>query len=198
MLRLAPWASRPGTPTARATGLPSLRELAARTADTAPADIEARAQAQARLALTLDLAARAGALAERWTTSFLYDTARTPDGHRLQRRRTAPRPGLLRPAGVGGRGWAASSPSPRARCRSRAGSRSGRLLTTAGGDAGAAVVERLDVRVPDADAGDAELRAHAARPDRARRGASARSSTAASAACPGASRSRATTPPTRR
>ena len=37
---------------------------------------------------------------------------------------------------------------------------------------GAAVVERLDVRVPDADAGDAELREHAARRDHAgRRGA---------------------------
>ena len=35
--------------------------------------------------------------------------------------------------------------------------------------AGAAVVERLDVRVPDAAAGDADLRGHAARPDLPRR-----------------------------
>ena len=41
----------------------------------------------------------------------------------------------------------------------------GRLLTTRRRRAGAAVVERLDVRVPDAAAGDAELRGHAARPD---------------------------------
>jgi cyclic beta-1,2-glucan synthetase len=76
MLRLAPWASRPGTPAARATGLPSLRELAALAADTAPADIEARTQAQARLDLTRDLAARAGALAEAMDQSLLYDSGR--------------------------------------------------------------------------------------------------------------------------
>ena len=73
----------------------------------------------------------------------------------------------------------------------------GRLLTEVDGDADAAVVERLDVRVPDAAAGDAELRGHAARPDLPRRGASARSSTAASAACRGASPSPATTSSTR-
>ncbi len=72
----------------------------------------------------------------------------------------------------------------------------GRLLTTARRRAGAAVVERLDVRVPDAAAGDAELRGHAARRDLPRRRASARSSTAGSAACRGASPSRATTRPT--
>jgi cellobiose phosphorylase len=76
MLRLAPWASRPGTPAARATRLPSLRDLAARTADTAPADIEARTQAQARLDLARDLAARAGALAEAMDQSLLYDSGR--------------------------------------------------------------------------------------------------------------------------
>ncbi len=59
--------------------------------------------------------------------------------------------------------------------------------------AGAAVLERLDVRVPDAAAGHADLREHAARPDLPGGGASGRSSTAGSAACPGASRSRATT-----
>ena len=63
--------------------------------------------------------------------------------------------------------------------------------------AGAAVVERLDVRVPDAAAGDAELREHAARPDLPRARSSGRSSTAASAACPGASPSPATTRSTR-
>ena len=48
----------------------------------------------------------------------------------------------------------------------------GRQLATARRQDGAAVVERLDVRVPDADAGDAELREHAARRDHAgRRGA---------------------------
>ena len=41
----------------------------------------------------------------------------------------------------------------------------GRLLTTAGGEPVLAVVERLDVRVPDAAAGDADVRKHAARPD---------------------------------
>ena len=74
----------------------------------------------------------------------------------------------------------------------------GRLLTDARRRAGAAVVERLDVRVPDAAAGDADatsstlLDADLPRgrraPDRVRR---------ASAACRGASRSRATTRSTR-
>ena len=62
--------------------------------------------------------------------------------------------------------------------------------------AGAAVVERLDVRVPDAAAGHAKLRGHAARRDLQARSSGARSSTARRAACRGASPSPATTPPT--
>ncbi len=73
----------------------------------------------------------------------------------------------------------------------------GRLLTTSGGQARAAVVERLDVRVPDAAPGDADLRQHAARPDVLAWRSSARSRTGSSAACRGASRNAATTRSTR-
>ena len=59
--------------------------------------------------------------------------------------------------------------------------------------AGAAVVERLDVRVPDAAAGDADLREHAARPDLPRGGAAADRVRPRSAACRGACPSPATT-----
>ena len=63
--------------------------------------------------------------------------------------------------------------------------------------AGAAVLERLDVRVPDAAAGDADVRGHAARPDL--QGGSVRRQIeyGASAACRGAFRSPATTRSTR-
>ena len=57
-----------------------------------------------------------------------------------------------------------------------------------------AVVERLDVRVPDAAAGDADLRATRCSTRPARPPSRDRSSTAASAACRGAFPSRATTP----
>ncbi len=57
----------------------------------------------------------------------------------------------------------------------------------------AAVVERVDVRVPDAAAGDALVSGHAARRNLQRGGPAADSSTARSAACPGASPSRPTT-----
>ena len=66
----------------------------------------------------------------------------------------------------------------------------GRLLTTSGRRARAAVVERLDVRVPDAAAGDADVRGHAARPDLSRDVSPGRSPTASSAACRGASPNR--------
>jgi cyclic beta-1,2-glucan synthetase len=71
----------------------------------------------------------------------------------------------------------------------------GRLLTSHGGD-WPDVVERLDVRVPDAAAGHADLRATRCWTRPAGRWWRARSNTAASAACRGAFPSRATTPPT--
>ena len=71
----------------------------------------------------------------------------------------------------------------------------GRLLTEVDGDADAAVVERLDVRVPDAAAGDAELSGHAARPDlRSMRWQRQIAVSARSATCRGAFPNPATTP----
>jgi hypothetical protein len=81
-----------------------------------------------------------------------------------------------------------------ASCRRKAGSRSA-ACSPAPAASHPAVVERLDVRVPDAAAGDADLRQHPARPDL--RGAVARQiAYGSSAACPGASRNPATTPST--
>jgi hypothetical protein len=60
--------------------------------------------------------------------------------------------------------WPASSPSPRASCRRSTGSHWVASCASSPA-AGAAVVERLDVRVPDAAAGDAQLSEHAAGPD---------------------------------
>ncbi len=82
LLRLAPPVGPPGTtvePTVEpAAGLPSLRQLAGRTpaSDAAPGATEARALAQARLAAAVDLAARAGVLAEEMDQSLLYDNSR--------------------------------------------------------------------------------------------------------------------------
>ena len=64
--------------------------------------------------------------------------------------------------------------------------RLGRTLTYAGGRAGAGVVERQHVRVPDAAAGHAVVPLHGAGPDLRGRGARGRSPTAPSAACRGA------------
>ena len=61
----------------------------------------------------------------------------------------------------------------------------------------AAFLERLDVRIPDAAAGHADLREHAARSDLSGRGASDRSNTGGSAACRGAFPNPATTWSTR-
>ena len=72
----------------------------------------------------------------------------------------------------------------------------GRLLTVRRRRAGPAGVERLDVRVPDAAAGDADLREYAARSDLSSPRSSARSSTEGNAACRGECRSPATTPST--
>ena len=72
----------------------------------------------------------------------------------------------------------------------------GRQLDHRGRQPGAAVVERVDVRVPDADAGHAELRRTRCSTRPCKRRSGTRSATVASATCPGAFRSRATTPPT--
>jgi hypothetical protein len=95
---------------------------------------------------------------------FLFDKTRRLLSDRLQRRRTPARRRLLRPAGLGSAAvqFRRHRPGPVAagelvRPRAPADQRRRR--------AGAAVVERLDVRVPDAAAGDADLRQHAARPD---------------------------------
>ena len=70
------------------------------------------------------------------------------------------------------RGSPASSRLPRASCRRKTGSRSGGC-SHRGRPIGAPVVERLDVRVPDAAAGDAGVREHAARADLSRDGRAA-------------------------
>ena len=72
----------------------------------------------------------------------------------------------------------------------------GRLLTTYGGEPAAAVLERLDVRIPDAAAGDADATRTrcSTRPTGPR--SSGRSNTASSAACRGAFPNPATTPST--
>ena len=62
------------------------------------------------------------------------------------------------------RASAASSPSPRASLPQEHWFSLGRLLTAAGRAHGAGLLERLDVRIPDAAAGHAHLRQHAARP----------------------------------
>ena len=71
------------------------------------------------------------------------------------------------------RGSPASWPSPRARCSHEHWFKLGRSLTPSGSVARAAVVERVDVRVPDAAAGDALVSRHAARRDLRRRRAPA-------------------------
>ena len=154
----------------------------------------ASARAAERITAIEKLSLRCGELAD-LNLQFLYDRSRhlLAIGYNVDDRRT--RRELLRPAGVG-------SPPGQLR-RDRAGPAAPGALVRPGaaaddhpGRAGADLVERLDVRVPDAAARDADLRGHAARPDvpggrrtsdRVRR---------RSAACPGASRSRATTRPT--
>ena len=96
----------------------------------------------------------------------------SPAGHRLQRRRAPARSELLRPARFGSEvsqlrrdcaGAAAAGELVRARAPAHDRRRA----------VGAPVLERLDVRVPDAAAGDADLRQHAARPDLSRDGGAA-------------------------
>ena len=62
------------------------------------------------------------------------------------------------------RGWPASSSIAQGKFGQEHWFALGRLLTSDGQRAGAVELERLDVRVPDAAAGDAHLREHAARP----------------------------------
>ena len=121
----------------------------------------------------------------------------SPAGHRLQRRRSPPRRQLLRSARVGG--------APGQLRRDRAGQaapgalvQSGPAPHHVGGQAGAPVVERLDVRVPHAALwiSPPQSAPFSTRPTAAWSMA-ARSSTAASMACRGASPSRAIARPTR-
>ncbi len=116
-------------------------------------------------------------------------------GHRLQRRRAPARRELLRSARLRGairefRGDRAGTAAAGELVRARAPAHVVR------GPASPSVVERLDVRVPDAAPRDAHVREHAARPDGSRFGRRARSRTGSCAACPGAFRNAATTPST--
>ena len=122
---------------------------------------------------------RADAMAGGWTSGSSTTRERAALRHRLQRRRRPARHLLLRPAGLGGaagelrrhrqgRRAASALVPPRARLDARRRR------------ARAALLERHDVRVPDAAAGDAHLPAHAARRDVRGGGRGARSSTARS------------------
>ena len=132
-----------------------------------PAVESTRETARAWLARIETLAARAAAT-DRSRTWLPVRRLAPPDDHRLQRGRAACRRGLLRPACV------RSAPGRVRRDRARAG-RAGELVRArspahfGGRGAGAPLVERVDVRVPDAHAPDAELRTHPARPDVPRR-----------------------------
>ena len=87
-----------------------------------------------------------------------------PAGHRLQRRRPPARRQLLRPAGLRG-------PPGQLRRHRPGKAAAGALVRPRPAPdhvrraAGAALLERVDVRVPDAAAGHADLRPHAARRD---------------------------------
>ena len=92
-----------------------------------------------------------------------------PAGHRVQRRRGQAGSELLRPARLGSearqfRGDRAGTTAAGGLVRARAPAH------LRGGQGGAPVLERLDVRVPDAAPGDARVRQHAARPDLPRDG----------------------------
>ena len=114
---------------------------------------------------------------------------------RLQRRPTAGSTRRTTTCSPPRRGWRASSRSPRARCRRRTGSASAAACPRRRRSR-AALLERHDVRVPDAAAGDAPLPARRCSTRPTRRWSRARSSTARGAACRGASPSRPTTPST--
>ena len=73
-----------------------------------------------------------------------------PAGHRLQRRRAPAATPATTTCSPPRRGWPVSSPSRRAQLPQESWFALGRLLTHQRRRAGAAVVERLDVRVPDA------------------------------------------------
>ena len=214
---LAPWLVLPAGPR-RLAGLlpaariPTLRELSRLAADLLPAieqrrdaaDVtaverqwlqelerlvtEGSTRASQRIAALEGLAADLGEIWRAWNTTSCTTRPATcsPSGT------TSASGGairLLRSAGVGGAvvqlrrhraGQAAAGklvrPRPPAHYRRR------------GRDA--PVVERLDVRIPDAAAGDAHLREHAARPHLSARRSSGRSTMGVSAACRGASRNR--------
>ena len=131
-------------------------------------------------------------LAARWTSRLLYDGDRRALRDRLQRRRRAARRAPTTTCSPPRRAWPASSRSPRATCR--------RALVPArpradAGAGGAALISwsgtMFEYLMP-----LLVMRAyprHAARRDLPRPSSRARSSTAGSAACPGASRSRPTT-----
>jgi cyclic beta-1,2-glucan synthetase len=140
--------------------IPSLRELQDR-------DGAAAEPARARIQELLRLAEVARQFAQ-VEYGFLYDAGAPPAGDRLQRRRrrkwtrattTCWRPRRASPVRRDRPGRAAADQLVRAGPAADRRSTAGHL----------AVVERLDVRVPDAAAGDAQLRGHPARPDRAPR-----------------------------
>jgi cyclic beta-1,2-glucan synthetase len=173
---LTPWAGLPPDTVfdTSMTRMPTLRELAAMAAssaavpvtDLAPAELERRLQlaglceqgavaAHERMRALAELGQRSGAYA---LMEYPLPVQRhhRPAGHRLQRvsdRRLDPATTTCWPPKCD---WPASSASPRA---AAAGAlvRAGPPAVHRRRRAGAAVLERLDVRVPDAVAGDADL-----------------------------------------
>ena len=218
---LAPWSPLTPPPDgslAALRGIPTLRELAGFEAELQPAIERARGSAAAgqdrvahdpffeaivegsrraadRIAEIERLTLQCDALA-RMDYELSLRPGATSAGDRLQRRGAPARRKLLRPARIGS--------AVRELRRDRAGRAAAGELVRARPPAHVLrrrarppVVERVDVRVPDAAARHAHVRQHAARPDGSRVGRAADRLRQGSAACRGASRSPATTRSTR-
>ncbi len=195
---LAPWSALPPAPEElaefrRTRGIPTLREVAALERDVSPgiASQRAREDTSANARAWLDLFAAAVAQASRRAEAriaeierlalvcdelsrmeygLLYDESRhlLAIGYNVdEHRRDASYYDLLASeARFGSFVAIAQGLIPQENWFAL-----GRLLTGGGRAARAGLVERLDVRVPDAAAGDADVRGHAARPDVPRDGA---------------------------
>ena len=153
---------------------PTRRRRAARWLDDARAARRSgsRRAARAHRARSSACALQCDALARHGVRVPLRPSA-PPARDRLQRRRAPARRRATTTCSPRRRGSRASSRIAQGQLPQENWFALGRLLTQRRRRAGAAVVERLDVRVPDAAAGDADLREHAARPDLPRGGGAA-------------------------
>ena len=157
------------TTTSGFRGIPTLRQLARMNrglGDRGACRTASRARAGAHRQLE-QLASLAGDAGADGLSLPVRQPAR-PVGHRLQRRRTPARRRLLRSAGL--------RSAPGQLRGHRAGADAAGALVHAGppadenaGGEPSALLDRLDVRIPDAHAGDAQLRRQLAGPDLPRR-----------------------------